>query len=161
MLKLYKIIVRTLLLFGFILLIQKDYVVGQRKLSSIFYGNSAFDMYQVNNLTSWLGRRPALVVLYTSWCTSTIDLLFDTQLMNVWKSGSIPLATWEPFPCYGQTLPGITKLIYKGVYDTYINQFTDRLKIWLSGNDGIYGNGDDRRIYIRFGMKLDNKKVFL
>ncbi len=161
MFQLFKIIIRILLLFGFILLIQKDYVAGQRKLTAVFYGNSALDMYEVNNLTAWLGKRPAVVVLFTSWCNSTLDALFNTQLKNVWTTGSIPLATWELFPCYGNTLPGITKLIYNGTYDTYINQFTDRLKTWLSGNDGIYGNGDDRRLYLRFGMKLHNKNIFL
>ena len=35
-------------------------------------------------------------------------------------------------------------------FDTYINRFSDHLKKWLAGNDGIYGDDDDdRRAYLR------------
>ncbi len=51
------------------------------------------------------------------------------------------------------------KLVYTNIYDTYINQFGDRLKTWLAGNDGIFGNNDDRRAYLRLGMK-SQRNVF-
>ena len=46
------------------------------------------------------------------------------------------------------------KLINNNTFDGYINQFSDSLKRWLAGNDGIYRNNDDRRAYLRLGMKL-------
>jgi hypothetical protein len=52
------------------------------------------------------------------------------------------------------------KLIYNGTFDEYINQFSDRLKKWLAGSDGIYGTNDDRRAYLRLGMKFDRDGYF-
>jgi hypothetical protein len=40
-------------------------------------------------------------------------------------------------------------------FDPYINQFGNRLKKWLAGPDGMYENDDDRRAYLRLGMKFD------
>jgi hypothetical protein len=47
------------------------------------------------------------------------------------------------------------KLVNNNTFDGYINQFSDRLKQWLAGPDDIYGNDDDRRAYLRLGIKLD------
>jgi hypothetical protein len=112
-------------------------------------------MDQVANLTSWVGKGQAVVVFFTNFCNYTMNTLFDTQLNNIWSNKSIPLMTWEFFECGGKSEPGITILIHNNTFDTYINQFGDRLKTWLAGNDGIYGNGDDRRIYLRLGMKFE------
>jgi hypothetical protein len=77
--------------------------------------------------------------------------LFNIQLNNIWNNGSIPLITWELFQCGGVSQPGIIKLVNTSLYDTYINQFGDHLETWLAGNDGIIGNNDDRRAYLRLG----------
>ncbi len=112
-------------------------------------------MGQIENLTSWVGKRPAVVVLFTNWCGDSINLVFNLQLKNIWNNKTIPLITWQLFECDYKNQPGITKLVINNTFDTYINQFGDRLKTWLAGNDGIYGNGDDRRIYLRLGMKFE------
>jgi hypothetical protein len=83
--------------------------------------------------------------------------LIDVQLHNIWNNKTIPLITWQLFECDGSKHPGVIKLVNNNTYDTYINQFGDRLKKWLAGNDSIYGNDDDRRAYLRLGMKFEAK----
>ena len=148
---------RSLLLFALILSIENINVAGNNKLTSIFYGDGGRAMDQVDSLSSWTGKRPAVIVHFTNWCPGSMEVLFNLQLNNLWTNKTIPLVTWELFLCDGQVLPGITKLIHDGAYDTYINQFGDRLKAWLAGNDGIYGNGDDRRLYLRLGKRRKDK----
>ncbi len=62
------------------------------------------------------------------------------------------MISWEIRDCRGDYQPGVIKLVNNGTYDSYINQFGDRLKAWLSGNDSVYGTDDDRRAYLRLGM---------
>ena len=52
------------------------------------------------------------------------------------------------------------KLISNGTFDAYINAFSNRLKQWLAGPDGIYGNDDDRRAYLRLGMSFHRIDCF-
>jgi hypothetical protein len=75
----------------------------------------------------------------------------------MWNNKSIPLITWTLQGCDGSGQPGIVKLVNNNTFDAYINEFGDHLKKWLSGNDGIYGNDDDRRLYLRFGRKFKVK----
>jgi len=56
-------------------------------------------MDQVANLTLWTGIRQAVVVLLTSFCNDTMNVLFDTQLHNIWTNKSVPLMTCELFEC--------------------------------------------------------------
>lgn len=150
--ELFKFLKQTLLLLLFISSIKTVYSVTNYKLTSIFYGNQGWSMDQVDNLSSWPGKHPTVIVMFIDWCNGSMNNLFNIQLNNVWRNRSIPLITWELFECGGSSQPGIVKLVANGSYDTYINQFGDRLKIWLAGNDGIFGNNDDRRVYIRLGM---------
>jgi hypothetical protein len=152
--QLFRFLNQILLLLVFILSIKNGDTAVNYKLTSIFYGNGGFSMYEIDNLSSWVGKRPAVLVLFTNWCAGTMNVLFNTQLNNIWNNKTIPLITWELFECGGKSEPGITKLIHNGSYDTYINEYGDRLKTWLAGNDGIYGNSDDRRAYLRLGMKF-------
>jgi len=153
--QLFRFLNQLLLLFIFIASIKNIGAVVNNKLTSVFYGHEGLSMDQVANLTLWTGIRQAVVVLFTSFCNDTMNILFDTQLHNIWTNKSVPLMTWELFECDYKRQPGITILIHNNTFDTYINQFGDRLKTWLAGNDGIYGNGDDRRIYLRLGMKFE------
>jgi hypothetical protein len=63
--------------------------------------------------------------------------------------------------CNDVRQPGIIKLVNNNTFDEYINEFSDRLKKWLAGNDGIYGSNDDRRAYLRLGMKSERKEKYL
>jgi hypothetical protein len=146
---------RILLLFSFILSIKNVNVEGGNKLTSIFYGDGGQVMDQVDKLSSWTGKRSAVLVHFTNWSPGTMNILFNIQLINMWTNKTIAFVTWELFPCGGQSQPGITKLIHNGSYDSYINEFGDRLKTWLAGNNGVYGNSDDRRLYLRFAHEMN------
>jgi hypothetical protein len=97
------------------------------------------------------------MVTYVDFCNNSIGWFFPLDVEKIWNHSSIPLITWKIAKCnHGDGGdPGIMKLINNGTFDEYINQFTDRLKKWLSGPDGIYGTYDDRRAYLRLGMKFD------
>ncbi len=41
------------------------------------------------------------------------------------------------------------------MYDSYVQQFTSMLKIFISGPDGALGTFDDRRIYIRLAHQMN------
>ena len=110
-------------------------------------------MHEVDYLSSWTGKRPTVIVLFTDWCNGSMYDLFNNQLNNIWNNNSIPLITWEPFGCGGASQPGIMKLVRSKFYDGYITQFGDQLRAWLAGNDGILGNADDRRAYLRPGKR--------
>jgi hypothetical protein len=123
------------------------------KLSSIFYGNEGWSMDEIENLSLWIGKHPSVIVIFTDWCNSSMNNLFNIQLNNIWNNGSIPLITWELFLCNSVSQPGIIKSINNNFYDTYIDQFGNHLKTWLAGNDAILGNNDDRRAYLRPGIE--------
>lgn len=122
------------------------------KLTSVYYGNQGWFMDQIGNLTLWTGKHNVAIVLFTDWCNNSMYGLFNTQLNNIWNSKSIPLITWGLTECNGDR-PGIIKLVNNNTFDGYINEFSDRLKKWLAGNDEMYGTNDDRRAYLRLGMK--------
>ncbi len=146
---------RILLLFVFVFLVSNANAAVNDKLTSIFYGNGGFTMNEIENLTLWTGKRPVVTVLFTNWCAESINLLFNIQLHNIWNHTTIPLITWQMIECGGQSQPGITKLVNNHTFDMYINQFSDRLKIWLSGKDEIYGTNDDRRAYLRLAHEMN------
>jgi hypothetical protein len=157
MIQLFRFLNSIVLLLVFISLTKNVDAAVNYKLTSIFYGNEGFSMDQIDNLSSWVGKRPAVIVLFTDWCAGSMDNLFNIQLPNMWNKKTIPLITWQLFGCGGSSQPGIMKLVHNNVYDAYINQFGDRLKAWLAGNDGIFGSNDDRRAYLRLGMKLEEQ----
>ncbi|CAF1136851.1 unnamed protein product [Rotaria sp. Silwood1] len=144
-----------LVLLFFVTRIAVIYATINYKLTSIYYGNQGWSMDEIEYFSSWTSQRPTVIVLFTDWCNGSMIDLFNTQLNNIWNNHSIPLITWEPFECGGASQPGIMKLVRNNVYDTYINQFGNRLQTWLAGNDGILGNTDDRRVYLRLAHEMN------
>ena len=147
---------RILVLFICFLSIKSTEAVVNLKLTSIYYGQQGFDMDQVHSVALWTGRRQAVVVLFTDWCPGSMKNLFDLQLNHIWTNQSIPLITWQITGCNGKKQPGVMKLIHTNhTFDSYIYEFAIRLRQWLAGNDGIYGNDDDRRAYLRLAHEMN------
>jgi hypothetical protein len=128
------------------------------KLTAVYYGNEGWSMSQIQYLSYWSTKRPTVILLFTDWCNSSMNNLFNIQLNNIWNNHSIPVITWELLLCSGISQPGIIKAVTNGVYDAYIHEYGDRLKTWLAGSDGIFGNNDDRRAYLRLGKKYNHHK---
>ncbi|CAF5130922.1 unnamed protein product, partial [Rotaria sp. Silwood1] len=106
-------------------------------------------MNEIEYISSWIGKRPIVILLFTDWCNTSMNNLFNYQLNNIWNNQSIPVITWELFGCSGSSQPGIMSLVRNNTYDAYIDQFGNRLKTWLAGTDGVLGSSDDRRAYLR------------
>ncbi|CAF4750830.1 unnamed protein product [Rotaria sp. Silwood1] len=125
------------------------------KLPALYYGNQGWAMREIEYISSWIGIRPIVILLFTDWCNTSMNNLFNYQLNNIWNNQSIPVITWELFGCGGSSQSGIMQLVRNNTYDTYINQFGDRLKLWLAGNDGVLGSNDDRRAYLRLAHEMN------
>jgi len=158
MIQLYGLFNQILRLVVIISLIKNFDAAINYKLTSFYDGTGGLTMDGIKNLSSWVEKRQTIVVLFTDWCNGSMNKLFNIQLNNIWSNKSIPLITWQITGCNGKKLPGVMKLIHNNLYDTYINLFGDRLKSWLAGNDSIYGTNDDRRAYIRLGMKYQGRE---
>ncbi len=150
MTKLFRFLSEILLLLVFVLLIKTSDAAVNYKLTSFIN-----DMR--GNVSMWLGKRQASMVTYVDWCNSSIGWFYPLNMEPIWNHSSIPIITWKIANCnHGDGGdPGIMKFVMNGTHDPYINYFADRLKQWLAGPDGIYGNDDDRRAYLRPGMKID------
>lgn len=126
-------------------------------LLGVYYGNQGWNVEQIKAMESWQGKRHAVITLFTDWSNSTsvMDNLFKQQLPNIWKNGNVPMITWEPYTSGSTTPTDITKRIAIGEYDAYIETWANRLKIFLSGPDGIYNTADDRRVYLRLAHEMN------
>ncbi|CAF4195040.1 unnamed protein product [Rotaria socialis] len=144
----------VLLAFSFVPLINICEAVSN-KMPAIYYGNQGWAMNDIQSFSSWVGKHPIVILLFTDWCNGSMYNLFNYQLKNIWDNGSIPAITWEAFKCGGSSQPGIMSLVRNHTYDTYINQFGDYLAAWLAGMDGVLGNSDDRRAYLRLAHEMN------
>ena len=132
-------------------------------LFGTYYGDPSLQIGNVQAQEAWQGKKNAVINLFTTWCNQTaiLDNLFNQQLLNIWNNQNVPLITWEPFFCSSSPNPTDDELrtitpgdievrAANGEYDAYFNTWSDRLKLFLSGLDGVYNTADDRRVYLRF-----------
>ena len=138
-------------------------------LLGIYYGAAG-----VNNITdiqameNWQGKKHAVVNLFANWCDSpaTLDGLFNQQLVNIWNNQSVPMISWEPFLCHPSCNPTDDEVLLatpcdvetravNGEFDIYLSNWADRMKVFLSGPDGVYNTADDRRAYIRLAHEMN------
>ncbi|HEY9691905.1 MAG TPA: hypothetical protein V6D15_06855 [Oculatellaceae cyanobacterium] len=126
-------------------------------LLGVYYGNQGWNMGQVQAMETWQGKKNAVVNMFTDWGSdsTTMNNLFNTQLPNIWNNKNIPMISWEPLTSGSTTPDNIEVLIGSGQFDTYINNWADRLKTFLSGSDGVYNTNDDRRAYLRFAHEMN------
>ena len=153
--KLFGVLSQFLVLLIFISTIKTSHATVNYKLTSIINDFAG-------NLSIWVGKRQASMVTYVDWCNNSIGWFFPLDMDKIWGRSSVPLITWKIANCnHGDGGdPGIMKFVSDGTYDPYINEFSDRLKKWLAGPDGIYGNDDDRRAYLRLGMRFSIQYLF-
>jgi hypothetical protein len=127
-------------------------------LLGVYYGNQGWKMEQVQAIESWQGKKNAVVVMFTDWCSQTkgMDNLFNQQLPNIWNNKNVPMISWEMTICTTDGTPdNVEVLAANGQYDTYVNTWAARLKSFLSGPDGVYGTADDRRAYLRLAHEMN------
>jgi mannan endo-1,4-beta-mannosidase len=125
-------------------------------LLGVYYGNQGWTMTDVRALESWQGKGNAVVNVFTNWDSTpqVRDNLVRQQLPNVWDNHNVPMITWEPFT--GQATPSdVDARVARGEYDSYVVAWARRLKLFLSGPDGVYGSRDDRRAYLRFAHEMN------
>jgi hypothetical protein len=108
------------------------------------------------NLSLWIGKRQASYDIYADFCNNSFGWLFDRDMNEAWNRSAVPLITWKVYDCGDRDQPGIMKLIVNNTFDGYLYQFSNRLKRWLAGPDGMYGTDDDRRAYLRLGIIFDD-----
>ena len=90
----------------------------------------------------WLDRRHAVVVCFVDANRSPalLQTYFDALLTNVWRTGHIPMVTWEA--SLGTNSTGSTSVleaIGDGDYDHVIDRWARRIAQWLAvGNRRLY-----------------------
>lgn len=106
--------------------------------------------------SAWLNKRPAVELLFTSFDPRATDWAVG-RLGEIWNGGSVPIFTWELFTDeVARTAPAnIDALVANGSYDAYLRDYAARLKVYLSGPDSVYGNADDRRMYLRLAHEMN------
>jgi mannan endo-1,4-beta-mannosidase len=110
-------------------------------------------------IKGWEGKRNAFADTEEAWHpegtlnqSNTMDRTTTFQhLADIWAVGSIPLLTW--YPTVGQ--PSEDLGVARGGFDPYLITFCNKLRAWLSGPDGVYGTGDDRRLLLRFAPEAN------
>lgn len=109
-------------------------------------------------INEWEGKHNAFADTEEAWhpqgTLGKSDTKDDTtfqHLKDIWTAGSIPLLTW--YPTVGT--PSEDLSVARGGFDPYLITFCNRLLTWLSGPDGIYGTGDDRRLLLRFAPEMN------
>ncbi len=131
---------------------------AQQALLGIYYGNQGWAIDQLRAMEAWQGKRHAVVNLFTDWCSrpKSMDNLFKQQLPAIWANGNVPLITWEPFLCSaGATPADVLVRAARGDYSAYLGAWAERLKTFVAGPDGVIGNADDRRVYIRLAHEMN------
>lgn len=125
-------------------------------LLGVYYGNQGWKMDQVQAMEAWLGKKHAVLNLFTDWANSTkvMNNLFGLQLPAIWQNGNVPMITWEPFTA-ARTPADVEVKIAAGQYDAYVRTWAGRLKVFLSGADGVFGTADDRRVYLRLAHEMN------
>lgn len=176
----YNIILLLLVLF-----VQVSFVLAEnhntQALLGVYYFNNEFDlnMTNINRMEKWLGGgkkgfKHSVLQFFTEWCPAmSMNLDWYTtvtvrsHLHTFWSAGSVPLMTWQP-TCYDPSLNSqslISKSIKtpdnflvqigSGMHDSYIYKMIEEIKDFLAGPDGVYGNRDDRRMYMRLGHEMN------
>lgn len=129
-------------------------------LLGAYDGNQGWEMDQVRALESWQGRKNAVVNMFTNWCSRSAKNLYGQQLLNIWRNGNVPLVTWEPFLCSGDSDDIERRIAHTTEFDAYITSWARQMRTFLAGPDGIYGTtatgtNDDRRVYLRLAHEMN------
>jgi hypothetical protein len=104
--------------------------------------------WPLDSMEQWQGRRNAVLGIYTNFDSGNLDVVFP-KVQQIWARGSVPMVSWMPW-IGNDKGPNYNAQIAGGSYDSYIRTWAGRMKTFLSGPDGVYGNSDDRRAYLRF-----------
>jgi hypothetical protein len=114
----------------------------------------SYNSTDVTVFDTWVGQNLPLVQLYDDFC----GLWIWEYPLPMWEDvNAVPMITFQPNQPYcNSTSPtNIASLIAEGQFDTYLNSFIDSTKTFLSGPNGVYGDDDDRRIYMRFAHEMN------
>ena len=130
---------------------------AQQALLGVYYGNQGWAMDQLKAMEAWQGKRHAVVNLFTDWCnrTKTMDNLFKQQLPAIWANGNVPMIPGSRSCARPRQPRPMCCARRSGEYDTYLKAWAERLRLYVAGPDGNPGNGDDRRVYIRFAHEMN------
>jgi mannan endo-1,4-beta-mannosidase len=127
-------------------------VLGQQNSCSMIHGVIHGDFLQ--DYSTWIGKKPAVLTLFTDTTPSHAKFLFDFLLDSVWDFGSVPMISLQ-LHTSKNTPKNIMELISKGEMDQYFTVWANRLGVFLAGPDKQYNTDDDRKVFIRFGHEMN------
>jgi hypothetical protein len=108
---------------------------GSNVLFGSFIGSTA--------MQQWQGRGDAVGLMYAGWNDTTASI--KSQMLALWNNQhTVPDVSW-----YLLNSNTGNAQIASGASDAHLLPYVTMFKSFLAGPDGTYGNGDDRRLYLR------------
>jgi Glycosyl hydrolase family 26 len=80
---------------------------------------------QLDSFSRLVGRSPVVVGLYDQWDVLPFD---PAELGPAWRSGAVPMVTWEPLSYSGEEFP--LRAIQRGRFDQYIRESAAAARRW-------------------------------
>eukprot|EP01113_Clastostelium_recurvatum_P039010 TRINITY_DN5903_c0_g1_i1.p1 TRINITY_DN5903_c0_g1~~TRINITY_DN5903_c0_g1_i1.p1 ORF type:complete len:220 (+),score=15.89 TRINITY_DN5903_c0_g1_i1:109-768(+) len=121
----------------------------QHTMSGQAYGD--YDHTMIFN--KWVGLNLPLIQIYDNFCGFWVM----QDLTPQWNQRGVLMFTFQPIQinCVQKDTGNTAELVASGATDAYLNSFFNQTKTWLAGPNGIYGDGDDRRMYMRFAHEMN------
>lgn len=96
-------------------------------------------------MNAWQGKTNAvgLVFIRSDWGPVKVIAALD----EVWQTGSVPILSYD--------LQVTNRAVVDGAIDRTVDAVAAGMKGWLAGPDSVYGNGDDRRAYLRPAWEMN------
>ena len=106
-------------------------------------------------MQNWFGRTQAIDHVLAQSTSSPTDIV--ATLNAVWSDNNVPMLTYYPRTSVSSVNGATTgnSYIAAGLQDSTLNALVSALKGFLSGPDGTYGNGDDRRLFFRLAPEAN------
>lgn len=109
--------------------------------------NGLTDMHNVRRYQRQYQARFNIISLYVPWGEAPQCYVPDTLVQAIYRNGSLPMITWEPWATLFRDANSEQKMLSRisaGVYDGYLQTFAQQVKAL------------NRPVYLRFAHEADN-----
>ena len=134
-------------------------IIAPTRASPLLFGFEFINEYNeqytipLSEINLWVGKENHGIPVrahFVGWQNPAALNSTFISLRETWGNHSIPMITWLPYPYDTWSSPTPNDDIANGKYKQYLLQFTQRLAMFLDGNDGTSDTADDRRVFLHF-----------
>jgi hypothetical protein len=99
--------------------------LGHRVALGAYIPEVGWHPSRIDRYSRQVGHSPVIVSDYSQWDSPAFD---RRQLRAVWRSGAVPMITWEPLSYHGRSYP--LRAIAHGRYDDYLRRSARTAQAW-------------------------------